>query len=1158
MTALPRYPKPGVLAEVPPSGHAVIEASAGTGKTFTLQHLVIELLLTRDIRLDQILVVTFTEKATGELKVRLREMLERLLGFADGPGAPAPADPAAVWTLDASARAKLTRALRGFDGATIATIHAFCQRVLVENAFASGRLFGETQIDAREAFSSAFRDALRGSLARDEETRPYLERALRAGMRLDAVERLLFDCNRERGELRPMFEPDASRAAILACPLGRDVRHILAKLASIKGLNANTRRAIADRVTRLDEAIGRFRVDGDLLAFLEDADALRREYRGERSIFVYLREQLARLGADDLAASVEELDRRCVPFKAAIVQRLLPPVEQRLAERKREAGLFDFDDMLLLVRSALEGPRGESLARALRARYRAALIDEFQDTDDVQWSIFRRLFVEGDTGHALYVIGDPKQAIYAFRGADVHTYLRAKSDLRASAPLLVLDTNFRSTARLVAAHNRILDQSAARPLFSGDIRYDVPVRCGDETLSAVDERGRPAVPVKLFHFPATVPLRRRQVMELLGGRIAAEIRALLSESPPLRFGPRGAERPLRASDIYVLTRTIDEGLEIGEALRGLSVPYAFFKQDGLFQTDEARHIRDLLAALAEPHDRSRRLKAFLTPFFEVPLDELARCHQLPATHPLLARLADWRRLAEGERYEQLFTRIVEESGIARRLIALREDGRELTNILHIFELLLERAHETRATLPELVAELDAFMQGRRLPQGENGNVQRLESDRHAVQIMTMHKAKGLEAAVVFLAGGFTRPPPRDLAVMHEHGRRIAWVGTLTGEMEALAAREAEEEDQRLLYVALTRAKARVYLPLFGGTFDVRDPPPSTRGGRRAFEPEGTYEQLNRRLIDTVANAELVDPLFEREELVRPGGEAPAMRPRTNRAASLASWRLPDERARSSQDTEFRAERDARLGPFVTSYTQLRGAFSRIAEEELVEAPDDLPGGAATGSLLHEALERVDLPSARDAKSLADWTELPAVRDLFDALARHHDLDRAHLACAKRVVHTALTTQVRLGDAWLRSGVASSARTLRELEFVYPVAQMRGFVRGYIDVLLEHEGRAYVVDWKSDRLPSYDGATMRRHVEQHYLAQLHLYCLAAVRIVGVKSEPDYDRAIGGFAYLFVRGMRADDATVGTDFRRPTWSELVSWEAAVVRAEGRGRP
>ena len=243
---------------------------------------------------------------------------------------------------------------------------------------------------------------------------------------------------------------------------------------------------------------------------------------------------------------------------------------------------------------------------------------------------------------------------------------------------------------------------------------------------------------------------------------------------------------------------------------------------------------------------------------------------------------------------------------------------------------------------------------------------------------------------------------------------------------------------------------------------------------------------------------------------------------------------------------------------MTSYTQLRGAFSRIAEEELVEAPDDLPGGAATGSLLHEALERVDLPSARDAKSLADWTELPAVRDLFDALARHHDLDRAHLACAKRVVHTALTTQVRLGDAWLRSGVASSARTLRELEFVYPVAQMRGFVRGYIDVLLEHEGRAYVVDWKSDRLPSYDGATMRRHVEQHYLAQLHLYCLAAVRIVGVKSEPDYDRAIGGFAYLFVRGMRADDATVGTDFRRPTWSELVSWEAAVVRGEGRGRP
>ncbi|HEY0839893.1 MAG TPA: UvrD-helicase domain-containing protein, partial [Vulgatibacter sp.] len=414
----PRYAKPLILRTLPKDRHVVVEASAGTGKTYTLEHLVVDLILTTDVTIAQVLVVTFTERATGELRQRVRAILQRLLDLRkDDPNAAGLPDDA-CWILDDQARARLERALRQFDTATISTIHGFCRRILTEHAFANQRLFAERNVDGREAFASAFRDTVREVLAVDPACRPILETWL-ANWNVDQLEALLYEATRERAELLPALDD----------------------------------------------------------AWVDPGGA---------------EEGPAR----DLAA----IDADVVRLESLAVQRFLPLVVERLERRKREQGLFDFDDMLGLVRRSLSGEHGEALARILRGRYAVALIDEFQDTDEVQWEIFRRVFFDGAGDTRLYVIGDPKQAIYRFRGADVETYLSAKAEiLGAGGARVALLDNYRSTRSLIDAYNSILDQGAPEPFFTSEgIDYAEPVACGNRDLRLMGPGGEEAAPVHVF------------------------------------------------------------------------------------------------------------------------------------------------------------------------------------------------------------------------------------------------------------------------------------------------------------------------------------------------------------------------------------------------------------------------------------------------------------------------------------------------------------------------------------------------------------------------------------------------------------------------------------------------------------------------------------
>ncbi|HZU82848.1 MAG TPA: UvrD-helicase domain-containing protein, partial [Polyangiaceae bacterium] len=853
---------------------------------------------------------------------------------------------------------------------------------------------------------------------------------------------------------------------------------------------------------------------------------------------------------------------------AAVAHTVLPAVRGELARRKREAGQYDFDDMLGLVDQALHGPRAAALASAMRERWRYVLIDEFQDTDETQWSIFRRAFFEREStgGSVLYLLADPKQSIYRFRGADVHTYLRARDEVVAAGGARVaLDHNYRATPGLVAAINAIFDPSADRPVFTGGIRY-TPVACGRPDRAMVDGAGRPLAPVQVMRLGSPIDLR---AMQSLGRWIAAEIRTMTDPARPWRFDGR----PLAHSDVFVLTRNAREGRIVGAALRSAGVPHAFYKQDGLFQTDEARDVRTLLLAVEDPEDRARRLSAWLTPFFGLPLSSLERARDLPGSHPLVTRLRGWRALGEAREFDALFESIVVASGIVRREIFFGEGERELTNYLHIFELLFEYGARSHHTLRDVVSALSGLIDKTRLPLDLEGNVQRLESDRRAVQIMTIHKSKGLEAPVVFVVGGFSQPPGDDVHVYHDGARRLAWVGPVGDPAAAERAKaEEREEDQRLMYVALTRAQGRLYVPC--ATIGKRDGG-DAEGGAKALR--GPYDVVNRRVAEllragdetalAVSDVPVGLESTEADDAAGRSGEPP--------------WRPPPALLAADTDAVMHAELGrARMGAFVTSYTRMKaqdvaaraarfGAVARGAAPEVDaddEARDDrLRGARASGVFLHELLERVPLESFGAAAASRDWALRPEVAAAFDESMAAHGIDPAQRAHAEELVWTAYTTPLVLPGGGRLERIADAARVAREMDFVFPLSghaalgearepRQRGYVRGSIDLAFEHRGLAYFIDWKSDSLASFSPDAVDRHVRAQYEAQARLYSLAIARLLGSRTREEHDARFGGVLYCFLRGL--DGRGRGLWSARPTWDELVGWDDAL-RGAQRGR-
>jgi exodeoxyribonuclease V beta subunit len=1082
-------------------GLQLIEANAGTGKTFTITTLVLRLLLERHLDISQVCVVTYTNAATAELRRKLRERLR--IALSGIRREPAGLDPllrtyvdqrAAIGNPAADAR-RLEAALYGFDEAAIFTIHGFCQRVLQEHAFESG-----TRFDAE----------LLGD-----------DRLLLADIVNDFWVSRLYDA--------PPTLADQLRAD----------------------------RVSPERLTQL----ARLAVTHPDLCIVP-----------------------AR-AADPHAAAARALEHALTTF-----------APDELRRRKEASGLQSFDDLLQQLDRALRGPGGTLLAEHIARRYPAVLIDEFQDTDAVQFRIFAAAHRPGG---ALFLIGDPKQAIYGFRGADVFAYIRAKQ--RCGDAAHALETNWRSSPSLVHAVNCLFSR-ARRPFVLAGIPY-FPSTAAAGARDGLGGAAAGLAPLRILFVrrPADGKWMNRGA-EKLGWfyeAVGAEIARLLAGNCRIH------DRPLHAGDIAVLCRTNEQTKRLQAALVPLGIRSVLRGDASVFDTTEAEHVERVVRALADPGDMDAIAAALITSVIGLTGDALWRVRRDErAWEQWVERFRAWHDAWRASGFTAAFRRVLDDCATPARVLATTGGERCVTNILHLVELLQRAAAETRRGplgLAEWLQRMRGDIAARQQEVADSAQI-RLESDAQALQLVTIHKSKGLQYPVVicpFLWDGLLTHPNESYRCFHdpqaEH-RLTLDLGMPQGPRE-ITEREALGESVRTLYVALTRAE-QLCLVVWGGFRDAATSPLGylLHQAPDAADDDGLWMRTRDRIkqaSDTELRADL-DRLaiasggsIAIAELARGPGEPlagptvhhPSLAARTIERAIVQRWRVASFSALTAGER-------ALADPAAEGVDRDELADASATVEPGGDAVRGFPRGRQLGTLVHKLFETADFVTATPA----------LLRDTAARLLPAYGLGREWADAIGAAVCDVIDTPL-LGGAFALRQIAAGRR-LNELEFVFPVAgaaasadatrltagrlaaafaahgtdwirgdyarriaalpfgPLAGFLRGYMDLVFVHDGRWYIVDYKTNDLgpraadyrPHRLAAEMARH---HYVLQYHLYAVALDRYLRQRvRDYSYARHFGGAVYLFVRGMApVHEPGCGVFVDRPAPACIAALAAAV---------
>ncbi|HFK6576005.1 TPA: exodeoxyribonuclease V subunit beta [Klebsiella pneumoniae] len=1145
---------------LPLIGERLIEASAGTGKTFTIAALYLRLLLglggeaayPRAISVEELLVVTFTEAATEELRGRIRSNIHELRiaclrGESDNPLYSALL--AEIADKDDAVKTLLL-AERQMDEAAVFTIHGFCQRMLSLNAFESGMLFEQQLIEDESRLRyQACADFWRRHcypLTRDIAA---VIHDVWKGPRdlLKSLDRWL------QGEAPQLKSPPAPNET-----LAERHQQIIARIDSLK-------QQWREQVGEIEGVLENSGLDrrkfnrGNQGKWMEKVNAWAQEetlsYQLPDALEKFAQSFLlerTKAGGEPpvhpLFSAVESLLASSLTLTDLVLARAMVEIRDAVAREKRRRGELGFDDMLSRLDEALRGDSGETLASAIRQRFPVAMIDEFQDTDPQQYRIFRRIW-RRQPETALLLIGDPKQAIYAFRGADIFTYMKARGDVAAH---YTLDTNWRSSPGMVGSVNRLFSLSD-NPFMFHEIPF-LPVKAAAKNKGlrfTVDAADVPAMNVWLMPGDTVGSGDYQTFMAQL---CATQIRDWLSA------GQRGrallwrgeTSRPVQASDITVLVRNRLEAAQVREALQTLGIPSVYLSnRDSVFETLEAQELLWLLQAVLAPERENTLRSALATSMFGLTALDIENLNQdEQAWDALVEEFSEYRQIWRQRGVMPMLRALMTARHIAENLLATRGGERRLTDILHISELLqeaasqLESEHALVRWLAQHIAEPDSNAASQQM---------RLESDKHLVQIVTIHKSKGLEYPLVWLPF-IARFRKQDQAFYHDR-ETFAAVLDLGQDEASLELAEAERlaEDLRLLYVALTRAVWHCSLGVA--------PLSSRKSGNSDFHLSalGRLLQAGEAMDAAGLAARLADFCHGDIALQRPG------------ELDLTPWQAPAATIPrlSARELQRRIADDWR----VTSYSGLQqhgfsggqdllprldvdaaGVGEVVEEPQLT--PHQFPRGAAPGTFLHSLFEELDftqpVPEGWMAEKLqlsgfdAQWA--PVLTDWLGGVLKTRlpgpDIALNQLAARDKQVEMAfylpiaqLLTAERL-DALIRQYDPLSADT-PPLDF----RQVRGMLKGFIDLVFRHEGRYYLLDYKSNWLgedrEAYTRPAMEQAMRAHrYDLQYQLYSLALHRYLRHRlADYDYDRHFGGVIYLFLRGMGGQEGGQGIFTTRP---------------------
>ena len=1182
--AAKKAPKAGIkgfdLLESPLEGTNLIEASAGTGKTYAISGLFLRLILERGFSVNDILVVTYTVAATEELRDRIRKKIREAMEAFNAGGSPDEflkglvrknPDPKVAIGL-------LQEALHDFDEASIFTIHGFCQRTLHESAFESGSLFDTELIPDQER--------LKEEIARDFWRRHFYSAPLEfigyvqgKGLNPEYFLKLL---GKGTAHLDSQIVPEIKSAKLSSL---EEFRKASEKLKNewpkakeeVLEIFSDPALKYYTNPQKPIEAMDGYVANGAGLPLFKEFERFtptklaadtKKNYLTPKHPFFNICEDFQ----EKATALASEMDRQILFLKGEVFRY----VEKELPVRKERQNIQSFDDLLIRLRDALAKKGGDDLAKKIRTKFRAALIDEFQDTDPVQYAIFKSVF--GGEESILFLIGDPKQAIYSFRGADLFAYMRAAGHVDSR---YTLTKNWRSEPGLITAVNTIFS-NGKNPFIYEAIPFEPSTAKDRKDHEFLKINGKEESPFHLWFVDAKKvadsdkPITKGEARDLTPDAVAGEISRLLSlgKEKKARIG----DRPVREADIAVLVRRNSEARLVQESLTALRIPSVLHSMGDLFETDESREMSRVLSAIGSPNHEPLLKVALATDMLGKRGEDLEKLARDEAEwEDWVVKFREYNELWEKRGFIRMFRYFLYKEKIRTRLLSFPDGERRLTNVLHLSEVLHQDSSERKLGVVGLLK----WLRQQRDPESPRleEHQLRLESDANAVRIVTIHKSKGLEYPVVFCPFNWDGSEIGKKDEFLFHDPRDDWKLNLVLNPEEnpnrmLGQREILAENLRLLYVSLTRAKNRCYLvwgrfneagtsapayllhPPDGSPEDIVEATGEKFEGLTDADIRGALKELARKAKGAI---QLYDMPLGPGESHLPAADAgkdlffEEFSGHIRRDWQIASFSL------LVSDREEETKTPSHTAIDLPDYDQGINLEETISEQE----PYGIfafPKGARPGTLLHDIFEQIDFFGI----------DTSSIREVVAGKLREYGFEMRWQETVCEMIGKVLAVPLESGQNGLTLSSVGMKDRLSELEFYFPLELItpkklktifaehggpeitgdfpsqietlnflpaQGFMKGFIDLVFQFQGRFYLVDWKSNflgsRVEDYgEKALLREMKENFYILQYHIYTLALHQYLKNRiRDYDYDKHFGGVFYIFLRGV---DPERGAEF------------------------
>lgn len=1142
--------------EAPLKGISLVEASAGTGKTYNITSLYVRAVLEKNLLPSQILVMTYTEAATAELKYRIRkrlnESLEALLTEkADG-------DTFLQQLLHqpfSEAPEKLRKAIDSFDEAAVFTIHGFCNRILSEFSlhFDVSPNF-ELLTDDSELLQDCVDDYWRDFITKAEEN-----------SQLYVLLDYLTDTGFGPDELKSVLSEIMKHPEAVLEPQNLNYESLLGQIDDLN--------AIFKEVKRLWE------LEGAELENIYRGDALKRniyqkstedrhwdefqQWLNQSSIKVLYPDSLVKFGLKlsrsgkknteipELALSTAidqyiDLAQQLKLLKPAFIKKSVAVVQDEYNSRKKDANLLTYNDLLELVEKGLKNKSGSHIASILNQKYPVALVDEFQDTDPIQYSIFRQIYF-GKNKSALFMIGDPKQAIYGFRGADIYTYLEAREDAHEEQRYS-LSYNYRSNEGMIEAVNTLFTQ-AQNPFVIDKLNFD----------SALYPRHKGEKPVLYFKNDKFIkPLQSIKVESSGNGykkdfrghlyaAVADEILALLSDKYKLN------DRRVEQKDIAILIRKGAEGDVLQDELKKRGLKSVMRSRNSVFKTNVAEELFLILKSIYHISYESGVRAALCTELLGFQADDILQLNENEeAWSEILERFLTTKEQWEKYGIESAIDELSKQFSIQHKLAELPDSERRITNVLHLSELLSKAQREQKLTGIGLLKWFHHKMNDDATDSDDE--VLRLESDEDLIQISTMHGAKGLEYNIVFcpfLWEEAIKIKNGNLLKFHQDGKTHLDISLgidhpKRTEFETQTSIQQLAESIRLAYVALTRSVAACYLFVPDFKNISESPLGVLFAGNQAH---ADYEKITGSLAQ-LPNIELRTPFI---------------------SGQSSELTLKTEKTDLTENAHFR-RKDLFEIPRIISYSLLSQAHSSDdqihdydadfnyalpeGDSEKLKALNhfSFPKGANAGTCLHKIFEDIS------------FTETELIAQLVEENLEYYGFDDEWKKPVSDWISSCLNQPFGEPPITLRN--LPEQDVLKEMEFLFPVQNVKtdqlwklirrknisgfkdhetyGFMKGYIDLTFTFNNRYYILDYKSnylgDKKENYGNERLQETIlEAGYDLQYHIYTLALHRYLKQRADHyKYENHFGGVLYFFIRGMDVNEPGSGIFFHRPEFS------------------